>query len=851
MALENLGLGGVLEFAYKEAISGMDSAAGAAKKFARDWAGIGVSAKKTDTTMRQGAAGAKGAAGPYKDAAGRMRDANGRFQDGGGAAKGLAGDMASLGGASKNIGEGFKQAGVAAAGLAVATAPVTLAFAGGFKTAVDFEKQMSAVGAVSHANADDMARLTIEAKKQGASTAFSATEAGQGLEFLALAGFTVDESITAIGPVLSAAAADGIGLGQAAEIVGSALKGMALPASDATRVADVLAKTSATTATSIADLGEGFKYVAPLAKTLGIDIETTAGVLGLVADAGVKGSAGGTSFAHALQELAKPSQEAGELIGSLGIKMTKFTDGPNKGGLDIMDVFKQVNAKMNAIPDVMERARISTSLFGTQGTKAFSAVATALNDPAHKADTLVESLKRAKGAAEEMANARLDNFAGTMEQLKGAVEGFALETTGLFLGPAKQSVKMYGDALSDVVLAMTDLNAQGYLSAETANKVGDTSATVAVGILDGIHMIIDAWTTLRARVTDFIKDFVGDQSGQMIYNFTKIATVIVLIAAGIAPVMAAFSALAFFVSSVIVPAVAAVGSVFAFVFSAPVLAAVAIAVGAFLIFREEGETVGATLRRMLDAVVTGFTDGFNWIMTNVVTPFISGFQYIPNVFGFVWEKIKEFAFSMKAIFNDLIVGIMSAFRALAPFFRVLFTFIGNIVGVIVAGIGLAFTKVLDVIKGVMTIVKNIILSVVESVVNFIKKLSFGIGYIGELLGFDWGKELQNFGQNEFHVEVGVERGMGAQVAEEAADTTVSQELIDQANNELLAMQVGKAVGDNMPKTINVESKVCVDGKTVAKATAKHQQEIHERAGAKATPWQRRASVEHGAAPVRP
>jgi TP901 family phage tail tape measure protein len=694
-----------------------------------------------------------------------------------------------------------------------------------------------------------MARLTIVAKQQGASTAFSATEAGQGLEFLALAGFSVDESITAIGPVLSAAAADGIGLGQAAEIVGAALKGMALPASDATRVADVLAKTSATTATSIADLGEGFKYAAPLAKTLGISVETTAGILGLVADAGVKGSAGGTSFAHALQELAKPSKEAGELIGQLGIKMTKFADGPNKGGLDIMDVFKQVNAKVSGIPDVMERARITTALFGTQGSKAFSAVATAINDPAHKADTLVQSLYDAKGAADEMAKARLDNFAGAMEQLKGAVEGFALETTGLFLGPAKESVAMYGDVLSDVVLAMTDLNAQGYLSEETANKVGDTSTQVAIGILDGIHMVIDAWKALRKQVTDFISDFVGSQSGPMIYNFAKIATVIVLIAAALAPVMAAFGALAFFISSVIVPAVAAVGSVFAFVFSAPVLAAVAIAVGAFLMFRNEGESVGQTLARMMATVVTSFTDGFNWIMANVVQPFISGFQYIPNVFLYVWEKIKEFAFNMKVIFNDLIVGIMSAFRELAPFFRVLFTFIGNIVGVIVAGIGLAFTKLLDVIKGVMNVVKNIILSVVESVVNFIKTLSFGIGYIGEKLGFDWGAAMQDFGQNEFHVQVGVERGMGNQMAEDAIDTTVSQELIDQAKNEALAMQVGQAVADNMPKTINVESKVCVDGKTIAKATATHQQELSERAGVKATPWQRRAAVEHGAAPV--
>lgn len=847
MSLENLGLGGVLDFAYKNAVAGMDTAAGAAKKFSREWAGIGVASKKSDAGMRASGEAATRAAGPYKDAGGRMRDATGRFLEGGGAAKSLAGDMVSMEGAGKNLTAGFKAAGVAAGGLALATAPVAIGFAAGFKTAADFEQQMSAVGAISNASAEDMARLTAEAKKQGATTAFSATQAGEGMQLLASSGFTVDEQITAIGPVLSAAAADGIGLAQAADVVGSSLKGMGLPASDATRVSNVLAKTASSTATSILELGEGFKYVSPLAKTMGISFETTSGVLGVLSDAGIKGSAAGTSFAHALQELAKPSKESAELIGQLGIKMTKLKDG--SGGLDVMDVFKQVNDKMKTMPDVMERARIATTLFGTQGARAMAAVGSAIDDPKKNINDLITGLQNADGAAEKMAAKRLDNFAGSMEQFKGAVEGFALETAGLFLAPAKESMQVYGNVIGDVVLAMTDLNQQGYLSAETAAKVGDGSATVALGIVDGINMVIDAWRSMRAQVTAFMTDFMGSQSTGMMYSFAKIATVIGLIMVAIAPVAAAVAGIAFVISSVLIPAFTAVASVVAAVFSLPVLGAIALVVGAFMIFRNEGESVGETLGRMATTLVTVFTDAFNWIMTNAVQPFISGFQYIPNVFGFVWEKIKEFAFDMKTIFNDLIVGIMSAFRALAPFFRVVFTFIGNIIGVAVAGIGLAFTTVLDVIKGTMTIVKNIVLSVVESVVNFIKQLAFGLGYIAETLGFDWGKKMQDFGQNEFRVEVGVERGMGKQVAEEAVDTTVSKELIDQANNELLAMQVGQAVADNMPKTINVESKVCVDGKTIAKATAQHQQEIHERAGFKATPWARRAAVEHGAAPV--
>lgn len=848
--LENIGLGGVLGFDHKDAIAGMESAGSAAKRFNTDFGSISETVRTADGKMRDASGRFVSVAETIRGADGRLRDMSGRFVSGGGAAQGFAGDMTSVSGVVKNMGEGFKQAGVAMGGLALATAPVTVGFGAGFNTAVDFEKQMSAVGAVTRASAEDMARLTIEAKKQGASTAFSASEAAKGMEALALGGFDVNESIAAIGPVLSAAAADNMSLEQSASIVSDTLKGMGLPVTDATtgisnaaRVADVLAMTSGKTSTSIAELGESMKYAAPQAKTMGISIETTSAMLGVMADAGLKGSLGGTAFTQALVKLASPSKEGAELIQQLGLKFTKTADG----GLDVVDVFKQVNDKTKGMSDVMQKSAVINELFGVRGAKAFTSMQGAIDTG--KIDQLGESLLKAKGYADEMAATRMDNFAGAMEQLKGAVEGFALETSGLFLGPAKDAIGQYSDVLSNIVLVMTELNATGNVTAETANKAGPTLTAVAFGIKEGIEMVIDAWKSARKQVTDFIQQFVGGQSQSMIFQFTKIATVITLIVAAVAPVMAVLSGVAFFVSSVLVPAFTAVGSAVAVVFSAPVLAAVAIAVGAFMAFREEGETVGQTIKRMVNTLVQGFTDGFNWIMENAVKPFIAGFEYIPSVFDFVWEKIKDFVFEVKTYFSDLISGIMQAMKALAPFFRVVWTLIGNIVGVVVAGIGLAFTTMLDVVSGIMHQIRAIVLSVLESVVNFIKTLSFGIGYVGEALGFDWGKAMQDFGTNEFKIEVGVERGLHKKIGEEAIDTTVSQELIDQANNELLGMQVGQAVADNMPKEINVQSKVCVDGKTIAKATAKHQQEIHERAGFKTTPWARRAAVEHGAAPV--
>lgn len=785
MSLENVGLGGVLSFDEKAAVSGMKSAGSAADKF--------------------------------------------------------SGQFSAITNVAKQVGAGMSQMAGVMGGVGVAALPATVAVGAGMNIAIDFEKQMSAVGAVTQASAEDMARLEKTAKQYGASTSFSATQAAQGLELLALGGFSTQESIDALGPTLSAAAADGIELSQAAEIVSSTLKALDLPATDAGRAADVLAMVSGKTATSILDMGEAMKYAAPEARTLGIDLETTAGFLGLVADAGLKGSVGGTAFTSALVKLAKPSKKGSELIEKLGISFTKTQDG----GLDVIDVFKQIDEKTKGITDVMERASIVNELFGERGSKAFTAMQTAIKSG--KADSLVEELRHAQGYAEKMAKTRLNNFAGAVEQLTGALEGFALETAGSFLEVGKESIQMYTDMISNVVLVLQELNSEQGLTDVTAHNAGTTLVAIAKGIKEGIDIIIGAWRAMRQEVTEFIANFAGNQSSEMVQQFTKIATVIFLVAAAVAPVLIALTGVVLFITSYVIPAFTTIGSIIGAVFSWPVLAAIALVVAGFMVFRRSGESIGETFGRLVDNIVAGF----DWVMTNAVDPFIAGFEYVPNTFDFVSKKFFEFTEAMHDNFADVIGAIMQALDVLRPYFKFIFTFLGNIVAVIVAGIGLAFTTMFDMIQASMQNMRAIVLSVVESIINFIKNIAFGIGYVADAIGLDWGAKLKEFGEGEFRVKVGAdERGMPAKkIAEAGIDAAELKALDEQAKNDALAMAVGDAVGANMPKEINVESKVCVDGKTVAKATAKHKQELSERAGFKATPWQRRALAEHGAAPV--
>lgn len=796
MALEKIGLGGFLTFDPKQAVSGMGVAGRAANRFAGQFNGIVNVARQ--------------------------------------------------------VGAGLGTAAQSMRSFGVAALPATAVMGVGVAKAQSFEKQMSAVGAVSQATASEMAILTAEAKRQGATTAFSATQAGEGLENLARAGFSVTEQVAALGPVLNAASADSIDLATAADIVSNTLRGLNLPATDAARAADVLALTSAKSNTNMVALGEAMKFAAPQAKTLNISLETTSAVLGAVADAGLRGTIGGTSFTQALVKLAKPSSAGAALLEQFNIKMTKTAEG----GLDVVDVFKQVNAALKSETDVVKRAAMQTEIFGIRGQKAFAAASTAIDTG--KLDQLVEAMAKAEGSAERMAKTRLDNLAGAFTLLTSAAEGFALETAGLFLGPMTQGVQGFTENLSNVVLVLQELNSEAGLTDETANKVGSTVVQVATGIKEGIDLVIETWVELRQQITDTIARFTGNQSPDMIKQFTKIATVMFIVAGAVAPILIAIGGLALFITSAVIPAFSAIGTILGAVFGGPVIPLLAAFGVALLLIRDEGESIGTTMMKLWE----GIKLGADFVMTNAIEPLIAGFQYFPNVFGFVGSEFDSFISDMKSVFGTFLTVV----KLLQPVFQTVFAFIGNVVGLAMTGLGLAFVTWMKVAGTVIVWIRDKVKGFIEFIINSIKFVSLNVGRLASFLGMDVGKALQDFGAVKFRLdETSLSDTLNARVkvAEEkareqeqkdhfaqlAADSVAAH---NQRNEDLkneLAASVGAAVGQNMPKELNVESKVCVDGKTIAKATSKHKQELNERAGFKATPWQRRAAVEQGAAPV--
>ena len=183
-----------------------------------------------------------------------------------------------------------------------------------------------------------------------------------------------------------------------------------------------------------------------------------------------------------------------------------------------------------------------------------------------------------------MADIRLDNAAGAFTLLSSAAEGFALETAGLFIGPLRDGTEGFTDQLSSVVLVLQELNSETGLTEETADSAGNTIVAIAQGIKEGFETVIDVWVTLRSAIVDTIKEFSG-ASSEMIFDFTKIATIVAVVGAVLAPVFLAVGGIAFFITSVLVPAFAAVGTVVAAVFGGSVLPILGAVGAVFLLLR--------------------------------------------------------------------------------------------------------------------------------------------------------------------------------------------------------------------------------------------------------------------------
>lgn len=410
--------------------------------------------------------------------------------------------MEELGNKIKGVGD--KMAGIGQDITTKVSVPIAAAFTGAVKVTADFDSQMSKVQAISGATGDEFTQLRDKAREMGSQTKFSATEAGQAFEYMGMAGWKTEDMLNGVSGIMNLAAASGEELSTTSDIVTDALTAFGMSAQESGRFADILASAATNANTNVSMMGESFKYVAPVAGSLGYSAEDVAVALGLMANSGIKADMAGTSLRNMFQRMAKPTKESQAAMDRLGIslqndegEMYSFREIMNQlrvsfseinmsvedydAALDQLDADleagrvtqKQYDAELEELnkqafgAEGAEKARAAAMLGGTRAMSGLLAIANATekdyNSLTQAIDNSSESFARLKdgsvvplnealasgadivetynGQAEAMAATMQDNLTGDITVLKSMLEELAISFGDLLMPTLRQVVE--------------------------------------------------------------------------------------------------------------------------------------------------------------------------------------------------------------------------------------------------------------------------------------------------------------------------------------------------------------------------------------------------------------------------
>lgn len=334
--------------------------------------------------------------------------------------KALSKSQKNVESSAQNMGSAFSVAlGTVAASAATKLAGIMVDLAKDtVRVGINFQSSMSKVAAISGATGDELAALTQKAKEMGATTKFSASEASDALGYMAMAGWKTEDMLDGLSGIMNLAAASGADLAETSDIVTDALTAFGQSAAESGRLADIMAAAAANSNTNVGLLGETFKYVAPVAGALGFSMEDTATAIGLMANAGIKGSQAGTALRSLLTNLTKPTDAMAAAMTGLGISITD-TNGKVK---PFSQVIRELRASFSGLSEV-EKASYAATIAGQQGMSGLLAI---VNAAPEDFDSLTEAINNSNGAAEEMAAIMNDNLGGDILTLQSKFESLQI-----------------------------------------------------------------------------------------------------------------------------------------------------------------------------------------------------------------------------------------------------------------------------------------------------------------------------------------------------------------------------------------------------------------------------------------
>lgn len=352
---------------------------------------------------------------------------------------------------------------------------------------MEFEEEMDKVAAISGATGSDFKKLQSKAEEMGAKTKFSASEAGQGMEYMAMAGWKTGDMLEGIEPILNLAIASGEELGSTSDIVTDALTGFSLSAKDAGMFSDVLAAASSNANTNVGMMGETFKYAAPVAGALGYSVQDTSLAIGLMANSGIKASQAGTALRAGLTNLVKPTDDMAATMEKYGISI-KDSDGKMKSFRDVME---ELRDKLGGVDEATQASAVAT-IFGKEAMSGWLSIINASEGDFNKLSSAIDN---SEGATAKMAKTMSENAKGSLAEMKSALEGAAIKTFQA-LAPAITSV---ANNISNLANSFSQLSPQ---TQEFIVKMG--MAAIAIGpITSGVGKVTSGIGGLIGTVGKF------------------------------------------------------------------------------------------------------------------------------------------------------------------------------------------------------------------------------------------------------------------------------------------------------------------------------------------------------------
>lgn len=568
------------------------------------------------------------------------------------------------------------------------------------KTAADFDSAMSKVAAVSGATGSDFDSLRDKAREMGAKTKFSATEAADAMNYMAMAGWKTEDMLSGIEGVMYLAAASGEDLATTSDIVTDALTAFGLTAADSGHFADVLAAASSNANTNVSMMGETFKYCAPVAGALGFSVEDTAEAIGLMGNAGIKASQAGTSMRSIMTNLTGDVKLSGAAIGDVTIATTN-ADGSMRS---LSAILADCRVAFGGMTEA-EKANNAEALVGKNAMSGFLALMNAAPEDIEKVSGAVNNCK---DAAKNMADTMQDNLEGQLTILKSQLQELAI-SFGDLLMPAVRSIVSGLQGMVDVLNAMPDgVKCVIMIVALLAAALGPVLIIIGK-TLSAIGTIM-TWAPKLAGAISAVKGAFAALSATMMAN--PIAIVIAAIAALVAAFIYLWNTNEEFrqfwirlwneIKEVAVQVWTAVSQFL---------------VSAWNGIRNTAVAVWNGIRDFFSCLWAGIKTLFTTVVTAISTFLVGAWNGIRATVMAVWNAISAF---LGSVWNGIKSVITNVVNGIRTFLQSAWNGIRTVITTVMNAIRTVISTVWNGIRTIISTVLNRIRNTISSVVNGIK-----------------------------------------------------------------------------------------------------------------------------------